>query len=77
MRKETLEEAAERLFPAEWDWKEKESFIEGAQWQQEKMYTEEDMREAFKQSRQCKIFQKDMPPVHNTFEEWFNEFKKL
>jgi hypothetical protein len=52
------------------------SFIKGAEWQQERMYSEEDMREAFKQSRQCKIFQKDMPPVHNTFEEWFNEFKK-
>jgi hypothetical protein len=76
MREETIEEAAERLYPAEWDWKEKESFIEGAKWQQERMYSEEDMREAFKQSRQCKIFQKDMPPVHNTFEEWFNEFKK-
>lgn len=36
MKEETLEEAASRLFPAEWDWKEKESFIEGAQWQQEK-----------------------------------------
>jgi hypothetical protein len=30
MKQETIEEAAERLYPAEWDWKEKESFIEGA-----------------------------------------------
>ena len=34
MKQETIEEAAERLYPDEWDWKEKESFIEGAQWQQ-------------------------------------------
>jgi len=43
MKQETLEEVAERLYPAEWDWKEKESFIEGAQWQQAKMYSEEDI----------------------------------
>jgi hypothetical protein len=42
-KQETLEEAAERLYPAEWDWKEKESFIEGAQWQQEKSYSEEEV----------------------------------
>lgn len=52
------------------------SFIEGAKWQQERMYSEEDMREAFKQSRQAKIFEKDMPPVHNEFEDWFEQFKK-
>ena len=51
MNKETLEEAAERLFPAEWDWKEKESFIQGAKWQAERMYSEEDMRLAIKKAR--------------------------
>lgn len=44
--------------------------------QQERMYSEEDLREAFKQSRQCKIFEKDMPPVYNKFEDWFEQFKK-
>ena len=43
--------------------------------QDNKMYSEEDLREAFKQSRQCKIFEKDMPPVHNEFEDWFEQFK--
>jgi hypothetical protein len=33
--KETLEEAAKRLHPEEWDWREREIFIEGAKWQQE------------------------------------------
>jgi hypothetical protein len=44
--------------------------------QDKKMYSEEDLREAFKQSRQCKIFEKDMPPVHESFEEWIKQFKK-
>lgn len=43
---------------------------------QQRGYSEEDLREAFKQSRQCKIFEKDMPPVYNEFEEWFEQFKK-
>jgi hypothetical protein len=51
-------------------------FIAGAKWQAERMYSEEDLREAFKQSRQCKIFEKDMPPVYETFEDWFEQFKK-
>ena len=80
MKKETLEEAAERyatnhgmmayVFPE----KEK-SFIDGAKWQQERMYSEEDLREVFKQSRMAKIFEKDMPPVYENFEEWFEQFK--
>ena len=45
-------------------------------WQAERMYSEEDLREAFKQSRQCKIFEKDMPPVYNEFKDWFEQFKK-
>ena len=48
--KETLEEAAERLFPFTKDDSENRiitikrlSWIEGAQWQAERMYSEEDM----------------------------------
>jgi hypothetical protein len=41
-----------------------------------KKYTIEDLREAFKQSRQCKIFEKDMPPIYEEFEDWFNVFNK-
>ena len=74
MNKE-LEEAAERHYinciPSD-----RHSFISGANWQAERMYSEEDLREAFKQSRQCKIFEKDMPPVYNEFEDWFEQFKK-
>ena len=53
-----------------------QNFKEGANWQQERMYSEEDLREAFKQSRQAKIFEKDMPPVYENFEQWFEQFKK-
>ena len=37
---ETIEEAAERLYPEEWYWIEKKVFQEAAKWQQEKMYSE-------------------------------------
>jgi hypothetical protein len=43
---------------------------------QKQGYTEDDLREAFKQSRQVLIFEKDMPPVYESFEDWFEEFKK-
>ena len=87
MEKETLEDrekraeellkAAENVFTnSRENYKARRGFIEGAKWQQERMYSEEDLREAFKQSRQCKIFEKDMPPVHNEFEDWFEQFKK-
>ena len=77
MEKETLEEAAENhqkntigiALP-------KHTFIEGAKWQAERMYSEDDLKEAFKQSRQAFIFQKDMPCVYDSFEEWFKQFKK-
>lgn len=38
-----IEEAAERLHPEEWDWREREIFIAGAKWMQERMYSEENM----------------------------------
>ena len=33
-------------------------------------------KETFKQSRQAKIFEKDMPPVWESFEEYYNETYK-
>lgn len=51
-------------------------FLKAMEFQAERMYSEEDLREAFKQSRQCLIFEKDMPPVYNEFEDWFEQFKK-
>jgi hypothetical protein len=78
-KQETLEEAAYRLSAEKFEPKHigfMLGVIEGAKWQAERMFSEEDLREAFKQSRQCKIFEKDMPPVYETFDEWFEQFKK-
>jgi hypothetical protein len=72
MRKETTKEAAERMSTRVMEI----LFKDEKKWQQERSYSEEDMREAFKQSRQAKIFEKDMPPVYKSFEEWFEQFKK-
>ena len=82
MEQETLEEAAENGWfntnSMSVEHKEGfiEGFIQGANYQAERMYSEGDLREAFKQSRQSLIFEKDMPPVHNEFEDWFEQFKK-
>ena len=46
MNKETLEEAAQR-YTEEHKWEEQDpwlDFIEGAKWQQERMYSEEEVR---------------------------------
>jgi hypothetical protein len=33
-------------------------------------------QETFNPSRLAKVFEKDMPPVHESFEEYFEQFKK-
>lgn len=50
--------------------------IEREEWEQERMYSEKDLREAFRQSRNAFIFEKDMPPVYENFEKWFEQFKE-
>jgi len=37
---------------------------------QERRYSKEDMREAFNQSRQAKIFEINMPPAYENFDDW-------
>jgi hypothetical protein len=66
-------------------------FIEGAKWQAEKMYSEEDMRNAFDSAREFNSLDgvvdvhivlpmggdmSDLQPLHFTFKEWFEQFKK-
>ena len=66
---ETIEEFAERLCPnkqVEYD-----MIISGAKWQQERMYSEEDMKEAFKNG----AFKWRMHSAGKCFEEWFEQFK--
>ena len=82
--KETLEEAAKRLYPIKGEYFDKEfymvrriAFIEGAKWQQERMYSEEDMKLAFEAGHK-KGFS-GYPNTENwkelPFEEWFKQFK--
>ena len=82
-KQETLEEAANKIYPNDEYYNEyycdmgelhREKFIEGAKWQQERMYSEEDMAESFMacwkanvpEGFECKL----------SFNEWFEQFKK-
>ena len=73
-------------------WEEaKEDFKAGAKWQQERSYSEEDMKNAFDSAREFNSLDgivdvhivlpmggdmSDLQPLHFTFEEWFEQFKK-
>jgi hypothetical protein len=72
--KTELEEAAER-YTEEHKWEEQDpwlDFIEGAMWQQEKMYSEEEVemiaRDAYEMGRKNILI--------GVFNKWFKQFKK-
>ena len=82
MKKETLEEAAESRFGTDMDSIRgssvydlntdlKRGFIEGAKWQAERMYSEEDLREAYMVGKHGGTTQ-----AYYEFKEWFEQFKK-
>ena len=79
-KQETLEEAAER-YTEEHKWEEQDpwlDFIEGAKWQEERMYSEEDMKSAFKVGFSIG-YGSDVHAIdekNRTCEEWFEQFKK-
>jgi hypothetical protein len=78
MKQETLEEAAENYnlntINAFGDY---ESFIAGAQWQQERSYSEEDLKEAFKEGYtigfRTSVFEVNLK--QENCDEWFEQFK--
>jgi hypothetical protein len=77
MKKETLEEAAKYYAHNYFEMHDtnnykalKQGFEAGAKWQQEKMYSEEDMRKAFKSSSLT-----NMLDVYESFEEFIEQFK--
>ena len=107
MKQETLEEAAEKYIIDDLDLYESladghisydigmdllnKLFIEGAKWQQERSYSEEDLRNAFDSAREFNSLDgvvdvhivlpmggdmSDLQPLHFTFDEWFEQFKK-
>jgi hypothetical protein len=84
MKKETLEEAAENYaeevcngqFPIEYTRQQvvnhtKNDFIQGAKWQQERMYSEEEVLELLLRSKieTSNLYYEDM-------KDWFEQFKK-
>ncbi|NDE11648.1 MAG: hypothetical protein EBZ95_13980 [Chitinophagia bacterium] len=84
MKKETLQEAAERLYPfafggignSEND--KKNHFIKGAKWQAKRMYSEEDMRKAFIAGGNSNITEDDGYGSRylKYMDKWFEQFKK-
>jgi hypothetical protein len=76
-KQETVEEAAERLserhhyaFGQQSEFYQL-GFIEGAEWQAERIYSKEDLKEAFKQGQKYENFD-----CQYAFNEWFEQFKK-
>ena len=75
-KQETLEEFAERLCPnkqVEYD-----MIMEGAKWQQERMYSEEDMKSAFEVGFSIG-YERDVHAINENnriCKEWFEQFKK-
>ncbi len=90
-KQETLEEAAERYIAEDNNNRYYNDFIAGAKWQRERMYSEKDMRNAFDSAREFNSLDgivdvhivlpmggdmSDLQPLHFTFEEWFEQFKR-
>jgi hypothetical protein len=73
MNKETLEEAAGRHIHGD----KRKNFIRGAEWQAERMYSEEDMREAFKQGHSsARKGSYNQITEQEDFDKWFEQNKK-
>ena len=72
MKQETLEEAAEiRYGSDQFLWaKQRDGFIEGAKWQQERSYSEEDVLNIIQ------LFNDDFNMIQDTIPKWFEQFKK-
>jgi hypothetical protein len=83
--KETIEEAAEKYW-AKQPYNE-DAFIEGAKWQADRMYSEEDIREAYFSAIKItgegwngEYAEGNNPNIEDKFsegfKEWFEQFKK-
>jgi len=73
MKEETLEEVAERFSDmCNGNLVSKYSFITGAKWQAERMYSEKDMKKAYEHG----MFSIIETGHGDTFEYWFEQFKK-
>ena len=87
-KQETLEEAAEKWFNKDGFYPNpKQGFISGAKWQQERMYSEEDLKEAYFSAIKStgegwngEYADGNHPNIEDKFsegfKEWFEQFKK-
>jgi hypothetical protein len=69
---ETIEEAALKSYPDDWDRRERLAFIEGANWQTERMYSEKDLEKAIEYGYQLR---NNHRPINNGI-DWVKEFKE-
>ena len=78
MKKETLEEAAEKWFGQDRFYPDpKQGFVDGAKWQQERMYSEEDINDMFDTLKQNSIDNAvTITNVDLFISSWKREFKK-
>ena len=82
MEKETLEEASEnyeKIHGGSYSIGVGKAFKFGAEWQAGRMYSEEDLREAFKGGGKMSwtdLNQETQEPYYYDFNEWFEQFKK-
>ena len=68
--KDSLKEAAERLFPNKME--EYDIFLIGARWQQERSYSEDDMKSAFLDGWELRDGDLPFPKAKK---KWFEQFK--
>ena len=83
MKQETLEEAGEKLYPNRESFLhrfqniERKAFTEGAKWQQERSYSEDEVLELFQKYISTQIPLARLREIlHREFKEWLEQFKK-
>jgi len=78
-KQETVDEAAEKQYPTIHEQYQYDAFIEGAKWIQERMYSEEELKNAFKIGFTIgygsPVQELDLKNEH--CERWFNKFKNI
>ena len=72
MKTETLEEASKRYSYGGREGGHRTPFLEGVKWQQERSYSEEDMRKAFIAGFTPKI----TTTLNDSFNKWFEQLNK-
>ena len=71
-KQETLEEAAKKYFNNFDKRKEEFAFIDGAKWQAERSYTEEELHKIIESYQNVM----ENNPIHTHYNKWFEQFKK-